>query len=60
MNDALGSTDKALEKINNTTGNDLRTSLNMAKNSLVGFGEVLAPFISMGAKALSTLTYPCL
>ncbi|UBK36241.1 phage tail tape measure protein [Clostridium perfringens] len=56
MNDALGSTDKALEKINNTTGNDLRTSLNMAKNSLVGFGEVLAPFISMGAKALSTLT----
>ncbi|XZI53515.1 phage tail tape measure protein [Clostridium perfringens] len=56
MNDALGSTDKALEKINNTTGNNLRTSLNMAKNSLVGFGEVLAPFISMGAKALSTLT----
>ena len=56
MNDALGSTDKALEKINNTTGNDLRTSLNMAKNSLVGFGEVLAPFISIGAKALSTLT----
>lgn len=56
MNDALGSTDKALEKINNTTGNDLRTSLNMAKNSLVGFGEVLAPFISMGAKTLSTLT----
>ncbi|MDM0470696.1 phage tail tape measure protein [Clostridium perfringens] len=56
MNDALGSTDKALEKINNTTGNNLRTSLNMAKNSLVGFGEVLAPFISIGAKALSTLT----
>ncbi|NGT56556.1 phage tail tape measure protein [Clostridium perfringens] len=56
MNDALGSTDKALEKINNTTGNNLRTSLNMAKNSLVGFGEVLAPFISLGAKALSTLT----
>lgn len=56
MNNALGSTDKALEKINNTTGNDLRTSLNMAENSLVGFGEVLAPFISLGAKALSTLT----
>ncbi|EDT14768.1 phage tail tape measure protein (plasmid) [Clostridium perfringens] len=56
MNDALGSTDKALEKINNTTGNEFRTSINMAKNSLVGFGEVLAPFISTGAKALSTLT----
>lgn len=56
MNDALGATDKALEKINNTTGNNLRTSINMAKNSLVGFGEVLAPFISMGAKVLSTLT----
>ncbi|MCC2764573.1 phage tail tape measure protein [Clostridium perfringens] len=56
MNDALGSTDKALEKINNTTGNDFRTSINMAKNSLVGFGEILAPFISIGAKVLSTLT----
>ncbi|MDK0900146.1 phage tail tape measure protein [Clostridium perfringens] len=56
MNEALGSTDTALEKINNTTGNEFRTSINMAKNSLVGFGEVLAPFISIGAKALSTLT----
>ncbi|MDK0717031.1 phage tail tape measure protein [Clostridium perfringens] len=56
MNEALGSTDTALEKINNTTGNEFRTSINMAKNSLVGFGEVLAPFISMGAKVLSTLT----
>lgn len=56
MNDALGSTDKALDKINNTTGNNLRTSLNLAKNSLIGFGEVLAPFISIGAKVLITLT----
>lgn len=56
MNEPLGSTDTALEKINNTTGNEFRTSINMAKNSLVGFGEVLAPFISMGAKVLSTLT----
>lgn len=56
MNEALGSTDTALEKINNTTGNEFRTSINMAKNSLVGFGEVLAPFISIGAKVLSTLT----
>ncbi|EHK2337336.1 phage tail tape measure protein [Clostridium perfringens] len=52
MNEAIGTTDSALAKINNTTGNDLRTSLNLAKNSLVGFGEVLAPFISLAAKGI--------
>ncbi|HAT4273761.1 phage tail tape measure protein [Clostridium perfringens] len=56
MKESIGTTDSALSKINNTTGNDLRTSLNLLRNSFVDFGEILAPFISIGANTLSTIT----
>ena len=56
MGNASGATEKAFKKISDTTGQDLRTSLNLAKNSLIGFGDILAPFISMAAKGLSSIT----
>ncbi|AAL96783.1 putative tape-measure protein [Clostridium phage phi3626] len=55
MKESIGTTDSALTKINSTLGNDLRTSLNLVRNSFVDFGEILAPFISIGANTLSTI-----
>ncbi|GAA0069257.1 hypothetical protein UT300003_07800 [Clostridium sardiniense] len=56
MGKATGATDTALKKINSTTGNDLRTSLNKAKNSLIDFGEILSPVVSKLADGLSKVT----
>lgn len=56
MEQATGATDKALAKINKTTGNDLRVSINKAKNSLIGFGDVIAPFVSIFSNGLSKIT----
>lgn len=56
MGNATGSTETAFNKFSATTKNDFITSLNGAKNSLIGFGDVLAPFISLAAKGLSFIT----
>lgn len=56
MESAAGSTDTALKKINDTTGNNLRTSLNKAKNSMIQFGEILSPVVSKLADGLSKVT----
>ncbi|CEN29831.1 TP901 family phage tail tape measure protein [[Clostridium] sordellii] len=56
MSKALGTTDSVLKIVNNTTKNDLRTSLNQAKNSLIGFGDIIAPFVSKVARGLSGIT----
>ena len=56
MGNATGATEKAFNKFSATTKNDFITSLNLAKNSLIGFGDVLAPFISLAAKGLSSIT----
>lgn len=56
MGTASGSTEKALKKVSDTTGQDLKKSLNLAQNSLIGFGDALSPLISLGAKAISSVS----
>lgn len=56
MKDSAGSTETAFKKVNSTTGQELKISFNLAKNSLIEFGDILAPFISMAAKGLSSIT----
>ena len=56
MEKSAGATQKAFDKVNNTTGNDMKKALNQGKNALIGFGDVIAPFISIVAKGLSKVT----
>lgn len=56
MNDSSGATEKAFKKMSSTTQYSLTSALNRGKNALIGFGDVIAPFISLAAQALSTIT----
>lgn len=56
MGNALGTTDSVLKIVNSTYKNNLRTSLNRAKNSLIEFGDIIAPFVSKFAIGLSAVT----
>ncbi|HFD0307740.1 TPA: phage tail tape measure protein [Clostridium perfringens] len=56
MNDSSGATEKAFKKMSSTTQYSLTSALNQGKNALIGFGDVIAPFISLAAQALSTIT----
>lgn len=56
MSDSLGVTDDAFEKVNNTTGNKLKNSLNQLKNTGISMGDALAPVITMIANVLGSIT----
>lgn len=56
MKDSAGATETAFNKVNKATSQELKKSLNSAKNALIEFGEILAPFISIAAKGLSSIT----
>lgn len=56
MENSLGATDTAFEKVNNTTGNKLKQSLNEVKNSAINMGDTLAPVTSMVAEGFSKIT----
>lgn len=56
MGNSLGATDAAFEKVNNTTGNKLKKSLNEVKNSAINMGDTLAPITSMVAEGFSKIT----
>lgn len=56
MENSLGATDAAFEKVNNTTGNNLKQSLNEVKNSAINMGDTLAPVTSMVAEGFSKIT----
>ena len=56
MENSLGATDTAFEKVNNTTGNKLKQSLNEVKNSAINMGDTLAPITSMVAEGFSKIT----
>lgn len=56
MENSLGATDAAFEKVNNTTGNKLKQSLNEVKNSAINMGDTLAPITSMVAEGFSKIT----
>lgn len=53
MKNSAGATDDAFNKVNSTTGQGLKNSLNQAKNALIEFGNVISPFISLASQALS-------
>lgn len=56
MGNSLGATDAAFEKVNNTTGNKLKQSLNEVKNSAINMGDTLAPVTSMVAEGFRKIT----
>lgn len=56
MQNSAGATDTAFEKVNNTTGNKLKQSLNEVKNSAINMGDTLAPVTSMVAEGFSKIT----
>lgn len=56
MNKSSGATQKAFDKTSGTIKFKLKEALTQGQNALIGFGDVLAPFISLGATALSTVT----
>ena len=55
MGKSAGATDEAFAKVNNTTGNKLKKSLNSLKNDGIKFGDALAPLIEKLAKGLEIL-----
>ncbi|CEN86372.1 phage tail tape measure protein [Paraclostridium sordellii] len=56
MKDSAGSTETAFNKVNSATSQGLRKALNSAKNALIGFGDVISPFISLVAKGIANIT----
>lgn len=56
MQNSAGATDTAFEKVNNTTGNKLKQSLNEVKNSAINMGDTLAPVTSMVSEGFSKIT----
>ena len=56
MKDSAGSTETAFKKVDAATSQGLKKALNSTKNALIGFGDVISPFISLVAKGLTTIT----
>lgn len=56
MKDSAGSTETAFNKVNSATSQGLKKALNSAKNALIGFGDVISPFISLVAKGITNIT----
>ena len=56
MKDSAGSTETAFKKVDDATSQGLKKALNSTKNALIGFGDVISPFISLVAKGLTTIT----
>ena len=56
ITNSAGATDKAVKKMEDTTGFKLNKALNQGKNAMIEFGDTMAPVISAGANILSTLS----
>lgn len=56
MGNSVGATDKAFKTVDETTGNNLKKSLNEVKNSAINMGDTLAPVTSMIASGFSKVT----
>ncbi|MHB9943585.1 phage tail tape measure protein [Clostridium sporogenes] len=55
MNNSAGSTDKAFEKVNNTSGAKLKKSFNALKNAGIELGGALAPIIQKISEVIKTV-----
>ena len=52
MNSSLGSTDKAFQKVDETTGSKLKKSINELRNAFLSMGDNLAPVIERVTEAI--------
>lgn len=48
--------DDAFNKVNSTTGENFKNSINKGKNSMIGFGDSMSPVVSNLAGGLNTIT----
>ncbi|WP_242864621.1 phage tail tape measure protein [Clostridium botulinum] len=55
MSDSAGATDKAFEKMNNTTANNFKKSINEMKLSAIQMGNALSPVISAVSKGFKSI-----
>lgn len=55
MNNALGATDKALEKVSSTTGDKFTRAINKFKNSFLESGDKLAPVVDSLSDGISSI-----
>lgn len=53
MDHSAGATDKAFKEVSSTTQYNLKGALNQSKNALIGFGDVIAPFVSLASQGIS-------
>lgn len=56
MGNSTGATDKAFKKVENTTGERFRKSINKLKNTAIKFGDAISPMLDKGSKLLSKIT----
>lgn len=56
MNNSTGSTKKAFDEMSNTTQYNFKKAINQAKNALISFGDVMAPFISLASQFISKIS----
>jgi len=56
MDNSAGSTDKAFEKVTNTTGEKFRKSINKLKNDAIKFGDVISPILDKGAELIGKIS----
>lgn len=56
MYNVTGETDKAFNKVTNTSGERLRKSLNELKNEAIRFGDAIAPIMEEGSELLGKIT----
>lgn len=57
MTGGANALDDAFNKVDNTSGNKLRKSLNELKNSSIKFGDAVAPMIGKVSDVIGTLTH---
>lgn len=56
MKKSSGATQIAFDKVSNTTQYSLTKALTQGKNALIGFGDVIAPFLSLAAQGLGKIS----
>ncbi len=55
MDNSTGSTKKAFDEMSHSTQYNFKKAINQAKNALIGFSDVLAPFISIASNFISKI-----
>lgn len=56
MENSAGATDKAFDKVNNTTGEKFKRSLNSLKNDAIRFGDAISPLMDQASSGISKIS----